>query len=82
MKEVYQSIPLLLQVYITKIHVTVAQTYLDNNEGKRICWKICLLNAAVYAAWKFKRFQPFMNIRFMHHPLSGRSYTLLTSMFR
>ncbi|KAF9499515.1 rhomboid-domain-containing protein [Pleurotus eryngii] len=81
MKEVYQSIPLLLQVYITKIHVTVAQTYLDNNEGKRICWKICLLNAAVYAAWKFKRFQPFMNLRFMHHPLSGMSYTLLTSMF-
>ncbi|KAJ8520281.1 hypothetical protein ONZ45_g2870 [Pleurotus djamor] len=81
MKEVYQAIPLLLQVYVSKIHVTVAQTYLDNNEGKRICWKICLLNAAIYAAWKFKRLQPGMNLRFMHHPLSGLSYTLLTSMF-
>ncbi|KAL0955133.1 hypothetical protein HGRIS_004046 [Hohenbuehelia grisea] len=81
MKDVYLRIPLLLQVYLTNIHVTVAQTYLDNNEGKRICWKICLLNAAVFVAWKFSRLQPGMFVRFTHHPLSGLSYTLLTHMF-
>jgi len=46
-----------------------------------LCWKICLLNAGVWAAWKIKSWQPFMNRSFMHHPLSGLSYTLLTSMF-
>lgn len=40
-----------------------------------------MLNAAVWAAWKIPRWQSFMTVRFMHNPLSGLSYTLLTSMF-
>jgi len=39
------------------------------------------LNAGVWAAWKIKRLHPFMTRSFMHHPLSGLSYTLVTSMF-
>lgn len=40
-----------------------------------------MLNAAVWAAWKIPRWQSAMSVRFMHNPLSGLSYTLLTSMF-
>ena len=58
------------------------QPYADASEGKRLCWKICLLNAGVWAAWKIKRLQPLMNRAFLSNPLSGLSYTLLTSMFR
>ena len=62
--------------------MSIVQPYADASEGKRMCWKICLLNAGVWAAWKIKRWQPFMIRSFMHHPLSGLSTTLVTSMFR
>ncbi|KAJ7043569.1 hypothetical protein C8F04DRAFT_1072556 [Mycena alexandri] len=60
---------------------TVAQSYLNVSEGKRICWKICLLNVGVWLAWKSRRLKPFMLRNFVHDPLSGRSLTMLTSMF-
>ena len=62
--------------------VAVLQPWVDASEGKRLCWKICMLNAGVWAAWKVSQWQSFMVVRFMHNPLSGLSYTLLTSMFR
>jgi len=42
---------------------------------------ICGVNTAIYLVWKIPRLAPFMTRTFTHHPLSGRSYTLLTSMF-
>jgi len=77
-----QQLPVLIRPWINLAFVSVMQPYADASEGKRLCWKICLLNLAVYAAWKVKRWQGFMVTRFMHYPLSGMSITLLTSMFR
>ena len=74
--------PVLVRGWVNIGFVAIVQPYADASEGKRLCWKICLLNTGVWAAWKFKRLQPFMTRSFMHHPLSGLSYTLLTSMFR
>lgn len=74
--------PVLVRGWSHIAFVAVVQPYADASEGKRLCWKICLLNLGVWAAWKIKRLQPFMTRSFMHHPLSGLSYTLLTSMFR
>lgn len=76
------NFPVLIRSWVNVGCVAAMQTYADASEGKRLCWKICLLNAGVWAAWKIKRWQPFMNRSFMHHPLSGLSYTVLTSMFR
>ncbi|KAF9564290.1 hypothetical protein CPC08DRAFT_705466 [Agrocybe pediades] len=76
-----QQLPVLIRPWINLAFVSVMQPYADASEGKRLCWKICLLNAAVYLAWKVKRWQGFMTTRFMHYPLSGLSMTLLTSMF-
>ena len=76
------NFPILIRSWVNVGCVAIMQPYADASEGKRLCWKICLLNAGVWAAWKVKRWQPFMNRSFMHHPLSGLSYTLLTSMFR
>ncbi|RDB15879.1 Presenilins-associated rhomboid-like protein, mitochondrial [Hypsizygus marmoreus] len=76
-----QEVPGLIRPWAGLAFVTVMQPYADASEGKRLCWKICLLNAAVWAAWKLKRFKGPMTVSFLHNPLSGLSYTLLTSMF-
>lgn len=77
-----QQFPTLIRAWTAGGLVAVLQPWVDASEGKRLCWKICMLNAAVWVAWKISRWQPFMAARFMHNPLSGLSYTLLTSMFR
>ncbi|KAJ7224264.1 hypothetical protein GGX14DRAFT_424887 [Mycena pura] len=66
---------------IMQLYAHGAQAYLNVSEGKRLCWKICLLNIGVWVAWKSRRLQPFMLRNFVHDPLSGRSITMLTSMF-
>ncbi|KAF8074693.1 hypothetical protein FPV67DRAFT_1474598 [Lyophyllum atratum] len=76
-----QDVPSLLRPWLGAAYVTVMQPYADASEGKRLCWKICLFNAAIWLAWKVKRFQAPMMTSFAHHPLSGLSYTLLTSVF-
>ncbi|PPQ96801.1 hypothetical protein CVT26_006204 [Gymnopilus dilepis] len=76
-----QQLPVLIRPWINLAFVSVMQPYADASEGKRLCWKICLFNFAIYAAWKVKRWEPFMSRSFMHYPLSGKSYTLLTSTF-
>ncbi|KIK07798.1 hypothetical protein K443DRAFT_128905 [Laccaria amethystina LaAM-08-1] len=77
-----QEMPGLIRPWVGLAFVSVLQPYADASEGKRLCWKICLFNAAVWVAWKVRRWQGPMSIRFMHNPLSGLSFTLLTSMFR
>jgi rhomboid-like protein len=76
------EMPALIRPWVSLAFVSVLQPYADASEGKRLTWKICLLNAGVYLAWKVRKWQPSMNVRFMHFPLSGLSFTLLTSMFR
>jgi rhomboid-like protein len=76
-----QNFPALMKPWISLAYVTIMQPYADMSEGKRLCWKICLFNAAIYGVWKFKRLQPFMMHSFTHNPLSGLSYTMLTSVF-
>ncbi|KAF8199109.1 hypothetical protein BJ912DRAFT_845165 [Pholiota molesta] len=76
-----QHLPVLIQPYINRVIIAIMQPYADASEAKRLVWKICLLNVAVWGAWKVKSWQGFMNRGFMHHPLSGLSYTLLTSTF-
>ncbi|KAJ7091335.1 putative methyltransferase-domain-containing protein [Mycena belliarum] len=66
---------------IMRLWAQGAQSYLNVSEGKRLCWKICLLNIGIWLAWKSKRFQPFLSRNFVHDPLSGRSVTMLNSMF-
>ncbi|EPQ56667.1 hypothetical protein GLOTRDRAFT_75482 [Gloeophyllum trabeum ATCC 11539] len=57
------------------------QNVLDASEARRVCWMLVMINCGVYLAWKIRRLQPAMSKGFTHNPLSGKSYTLLTSMF-
>ncbi|KAF9526093.1 hypothetical protein CPB83DRAFT_870558 [Crepidotus variabilis] len=76
-----QQLPVLIRPWINLACVAIMQPYADASEGKRLCWKLCLLNAGVWAAWKIRKLQPFMSRSFMAYPLSGLSYTLITSVF-
>lgn len=80
--ELLLKFPVLIRTWVNVLFVAIAQPIAEASEGKRLCWKICLLNTGVWVLWKINRLRPFMNRSFMHHPLSGLSYTLLTSMFR
>ncbi|KAI7964619.1 hypothetical protein MJO29_002717 [Puccinia striiformis f. sp. tritici] len=55
--------------------------YINLGEGKQICCVIALINLQIFALWQMPRFFKSMTQRFTHFPLSGRSYTLLTSTF-
>ena len=67
---------------ITWSYVQVFQPILNATEGKRTCWAIGAVNVLVWMAWRVPRWGPVMMRSFAHNPLSGRSYTLFTSMFR
>lgn len=82
MNTALEKFPILIRSWASILFVAVAQPYADASEGKRLCWKICLLNTGVWLAWKVRRLTPYMTRSFMHHPLSGLSYTLFTNMFR
>ncbi|KAJ3827240.1 hypothetical protein EV361DRAFT_949663 [Lentinula raphanica] len=75
------EVPQLVRSYINAAYVAMLQPYADATEGRRLCWKICMLNAGVWFLWQFQRMKPMMNRAFVHHPLSGLSYTLLSSVF-
>ncbi|KAG2121870.1 hypothetical protein DEU56DRAFT_833416 [Suillus clintonianus] len=81
LKDTLAEWPLALRNLVLSVYVQAAQSYLDAPEGRRLCWLICGVNTAIYLMWKIPRLAPFMTRSFTHHPLSGRSYTLLTSMF-
>ncbi|TFY52171.1 hypothetical protein EVG20_g10675 [Dentipellis fragilis] len=50
-------------------------------DGERAAYWITAVNVCVWLAWKVPRLRPFMYAHFMHDPLSGKAYTLLTSVF-
>ncbi|KAG0313026.1 hypothetical protein BGZ99_009144 [Dissophora globulifera] len=68
-------------VEVQKMVFMMRQRWLELSPGERTVWGIIGLNSIVFAAWQVPRLQPFMHKWFMHHPASGRSITLLTSMF-
>ncbi|KAJ6607477.1 hypothetical protein B0H10DRAFT_2071460 [Mycena sp. CBHHK59/15] len=76
-----EGLPPRARASINLLCTMAAQTYYNATEGKRLCWKICLFNAGIWLAWKSRQLRPFMLRNFVHDPLSGRSITMLTSMF-
>ncbi|KAF5316468.1 hypothetical protein D9619_006592 [Psilocybe cf. subviscida] len=82
MDESISSLPGIIRKWFNVATVAVLQPYADASEGKRLCWKLVLLNTAIFVAWQIPGWHRFMMRRFTHNPLSGLSYTLITSTFR
>lgn len=69
--------------FITRSYAWLGTRWLNYSDGERVGIGLLAVNAIVFLAWQIPlpAVQFFMVKHFMHHPLSGRSYTLLTSMF-
>ena len=71
-----------LQGLVSWLYVGSAQTLLDLPDGRRAAWALCAVNVGIFLAWKIGRLKPAMYARFTHHPLSGKAYAMVTSVFR
>src|ERR1700753_3397925 len=76
-----ESLPIVLKSFATWAYIYVAQPLVDAKEGRRVCWTIAALNTGIWILWQVPRLRPFMKASFSHSPLSGKSYTMLTSTF-
>ncbi|KAF8327153.1 uncharacterized protein EI90DRAFT_1820588 [Cantharellus anzutake] len=81
LKKQVSSLPPAIAQEVLAIYVMCANHWLNMPEGKRTCYGITAINSLVFIAWQIPRLRPFMVRHFSHHPLSGKSYTLFTSMF-
>ncbi|KAI1291539.1 Rho- GTP-binding protein RhoN [Mortierella claussenii] len=70
-----------IPIEVQKALFMMRSRWMELSPGERTIWSIIGLNSIVFAAWQVPRLNPFMQKWFMHHPASGRSITLLTSMF-
>jgi len=75
------GLPQDIRAMISYSYTQIANSVLTAPEGQRMCYAIGAINGLVWLAWQFPRLTPFMMMRFSHHPLSGMSSTLLTSVF-
>lgn len=80
--EFVSSLPALMKQVVVYTYASLGQTYVSSSEGRRAGWALCAVNVAVWAAWQIPRLRPFMHMHFAHNPLSGKTYTMFTSIFR
>jgi len=73
--------PAMLRMYINRALVPVFESRLNSSDGKKAAINILLLNAAVFIGWQIPALRGWMTSHFLHSPLSGKSYTLVTSAF-
>ena len=71
----------MLKSFATWAYIYVAQPLVDAKEGRRVCWTIAAMNFGIWILWQVPRIRPAMRASFSHSPLSGKSYTMLTSTF-
>lgn len=81
LKEAVDEWPQTMKALAIWSYVQIAQPILDTSETRRWCWAIGALNGILYLAWHSPRTKPLLRARFTHNPLSGLSYTMLTSLF-
>ncbi|TPX65469.1 hypothetical protein SpCBS45565_g05146 [Spizellomyces sp. 'palustris'] len=66
---------------ISRIKGMILHWWESARPSQQTAYAIIGINTAVFLLWRIPSLQPFMLRHFAHHPLSGRSYTLLTSVF-
>ena len=74
--------PIIAKSVILHSYARLAEMYLNASEGRRAGYGIAAVNVGIWIAWQIPILRPFMMSHFTHHPLSGKTYTMLTSMFR
>jgi rhomboid-like protein len=80
--ELLTDAPIVAKSVILHSYARIAEMYLNASEGRRAGYGIAAVNLGIWVAWQIPVLRPFMMAHFTHHPLSGKTYTMLTSMFR
>jgi hypothetical protein len=69
---------------LPRLHLYVLfLAWLNSSDGERVGIGLVAVNAVVFLAWQIRlpAVRLFMYEHFTHHPLSGRTYTLQSSVF-
>lgn len=74
--------PGIIAFYVGRAYVVGVTSWLWAGEAGQVALGITALNLLVYTGWCVPRLRPVMQRHFAHDPLSGKTYTMLTSMFR
>ncbi|ORX90955.1 rhomboid-domain-containing protein [Basidiobolus meristosporus CBS 931.73] len=64
-----------------RIYIIAWDKWNTLSDSQRTLSVLVGINTVVFGMWQIPRLAPFMSKWFLHHPLSGRSITLLTSTF-
>jgi len=73
--------PIVMKSVILHSYARLAEMYLNASEGRRAGYGLAAVNVGIWVAWQIPILRPFMMTHFTHHPLSGKTYTMLTSLF-
>ncbi|KAH9987502.1 hypothetical protein BJV77DRAFT_905401, partial [Russula vinacea] len=79
--ELLVDAPIVAKSVILHSYARLAEMYLNASEGRRAGYGIAAVNVGIWVAWQIPILRPFMMTHFSHQPLSGKIYTMLTSMF-
>lgn len=76
-----KQFPKVVEFHTMRLFVIVANSWIWSGESKQIAYYITGLNTAIFLASLVPRWKPIMQRHFWHDILSGKSYTMLTSVF-
>ncbi|KAJ7760537.1 hypothetical protein B0H16DRAFT_1532613 [Mycena metata] len=76
-----QALGTTMQRVMLDSYISAAEKIIQAPDALRVCWGICAVNGVVFLAWRIPSLSTFMITNFVHHPLSGKAHTLLTSVF-
>ena len=74
--------PIVMKSITLLSYVRLAEIYLDASEGRQVGYAIAVVNVGIWVGWRIPALRPFMMTYLTHRPLGGKTYTMLTSMFR
>jgi rhomboid-like protein len=80
--ELLTDAPIVAKSVILHSYARLAEMYLNASEGRRAGYGIAAVNVGIWVAWQIPILRPFMMTHFTHQPLSGKTYTMLTCVFR
>ena len=80
-QQTLEPIPRVIAYPFIVGYARLAEDYLNCSDGRKAAYKIIAINSVIWFLWQIPRLKPFMGRNFTHNPLSGRSTTLLTSVF-
>ncbi|EIM86435.1 uncharacterized protein STEHIDRAFT_97071 [Stereum hirsutum FP-91666 SS1] len=74
------SYPVIIKQFVVHCYAAIGENYINSSEGRRLAWGVGAASFGIWLAWQVPRFNPWLMRNFAHSPLSGRTYTLMTSV--